>query len=123
MRVRLLSRGRLTPGGSLTESCAKNTKRIKTLHHSGLCNLLPSNLRVRQKALSRMSSSKDNAKEDSLERELGYEDTTLEAGRRSKEKRDEAKEEREREQKAERQEQMKQAMLHAAKRSKEKRKR
>ncbi|KAK0114014.1 hypothetical protein ONS96_014861 [Cadophora gregata f. sp. sojae] len=70
-----------------------------------------------------MSSSKDNAKEDSLERELGYEDTTLEAGRRSKEKRDEAKEEREREQKAERQEQMKQAMLHAAKRSKEKRKR
>ncbi|KAH8773221.1 hypothetical protein BGZ57DRAFT_855129 [Hyaloscypha finlandica] len=42
-----------------------------------------------------MSSSKDNAKEDSLERELGYEDTTLNTGRSSKDKRDKAKEEKE----------------------------
>jgi hypothetical protein len=70
-----------------------------------------------------MSSSKDNDKEDSLERELGYEDATVEAGRRSKEKRDKAREEKEREQEAERQEQIKQAMLNAGRGSKEKRRR
>ncbi|XMA08978.1 hypothetical protein WAI453_001769 [Rhynchosporium graminicola] len=70
-----------------------------------------------------MSSSKDIAKEDSLERELRYEDTTVEAGRRSKEKRDAAKEAKEREREAERQEQIKQAMLNAGRGSKEKRRR
>ena len=69
-----------------------------------------------------MSSSRENAKENSLERELGYEDATVAAGKRSKEKRDETREERVREQEAERQEQTKQAMLNAGRRSKEKRK-
>ena len=69
-----------------------------------------------------MSSSKDNAKEDSLERELGYEDTTLNTGRSSKDRRDKAKEEKERKRQAERQEQIKQAMLNTGRDSKEKRK-
>jgi len=69
-----------------------------------------------------MSSSKDNAKEDSLERELSYEDATLNTGRNSKEKRDKAKEEKEKERQAERQQQIKQAMLNTGRSSKEKRK-
>lgn len=66
-----------------------------------------------------MSSSND--RENSLERELDLEDLAVAAGRRSKEKRDNAREEKEREAEAQRQADIKQAMLDAGKRSKEKR--
>ncbi len=66
-------------------------------------------------------SPSNNDRENSLERELGYEDLIVAAGKRSKEKRAQAKEEREREAEAQRQEDMKRAMLNAGKRSKEKR--
>ncbi|KAL2071658.1 hypothetical protein VTL71DRAFT_12893 [Oculimacula yallundae] len=73
-----------------------------------------------------MSSSndkgKDGAREDSLEREFAYEDATMAAGKRSKEKRDEAKDEKDREREAERQKQMREAMLRAGRGSKERRK-
>ncbi|TPX18766.1 uncharacterized protein E0L32_011515 [Thyridium curvatum] len=66
-----------------------------------------------------MSSSKD--RDDSLERELAYEDITMATGKTSKEKRDDAKKEKDREAEALRQEAMKKMMLDAGKRSKEKR--
>ncbi|KAI0469800.1 hypothetical protein GGR56DRAFT_679123 [Xylariaceae sp. FL0804] len=69
--------------------------------------------------LTTMSSS--NNRENSLERELDYEDLTIDAGKRSKERRDKANEEKEREAEAKRQEEIKQAMINAGKRSKEKR--
>jgi hypothetical protein len=55
-----------------------------------------------------MSSSNDKKREDSLERELDYEDITVTAGTRSKEKRDKTKDDKEREAEAQRQEDMKQ---------------
>ncbi|EKJ75894.1 hypothetical protein FPSE_04074 [Fusarium pseudograminearum CS3096] len=60
-------------------------------------------------------------KEDSLERELAYEDATVEAGKSSKERRDETKAEKEKKAEEERQAQMKEAMFAAGKRSREKR--
>ncbi|SCV61343.1 uncharacterized protein FFFS_15912 [Fusarium fujikuroi] len=59
-------------------------------------------------------------REDSLERELAYEDATMAAGKSSKEKRDEAKAEKEKKEEEDRQAQMKEAMFAAGKRSQEK---
>ncbi|RSL60810.1 hypothetical protein CEP53_005304 [Fusarium sp. AF-6] len=60
-------------------------------------------------------------REDSVERELAYEDVAVTTGKSSKEKRDEAKAEKEKKEEEERQAQMKEAMFAAGKRSREKR--
>ncbi|KAJ4318726.1 hypothetical protein N0V84_006719 [Fusarium piperis] len=67
-----------------------------------------------------MADSREQ-KEDSLERELAYEDAVVAAGKSSKDKRDEAKAEKEKKAEEERQAQMKEAMFAAGKRSREKR--
>lgn len=67
-----------------------------------------------------MASSREQ-REDSLERELAYEDVTMAVGKSSKDKRVDVKAEKERKEEEERQAQMKEAMFAAGKRSREKR--
>jgi hypothetical protein len=60
--------------------------------------------------------------DNSLERELDYEDITIDTGKRSKERRDESKAEVARRQEEDKKVQSKQVMLNAGKSSREKRK-
>jgi len=60
--------------------------------------------------------------DNSLERELDYEDITIDTGKRSKERRDESKAEQARKQEEDKQVETKQIMLNAGKSSREKRK-
>ncbi len=64
----------------------------------------------------------DNRNSDnSLEREIEYEDATLAAGKRSQERRIEVKEDKKKKEEEKRQVEMKEAMINAGKNSREKR--
>ncbi|KAJ3520908.1 hypothetical protein NM208_g13527 [Fusarium decemcellulare] len=79
------------------------------------------NIFIRQLSKPVIMAGSHDQREDSLERELAYEDATVAAGKSSKDKRDESKAEKEKKAEEERQAQMKEAMFAAGKRSREKR--
>ncbi len=66
-----------------------------------------------------MSNNRNS--DNSLEREIGYEDITLATGKRSQERREEVKEDKKKKEEEDRQVEMKEAMINAGKSSREKR--